>query len=274
VSIPNDLSEMQTVIEQEQKRADALSQDLAKVTGELHALQALRTQEASSAAVDAQHWAELKASLERERERADAVTRDLAVTAEKLHAVQRQRGQDAVVSAYNSRELQELREELRRERLKSQAASAMRLKVEQPQSSKSSEQLGMASLAPSPGTSSPGSLPVRVAAVQANTNGLRGVPNVVDAATLSLQGRAVRLVGVQTDGDAGSADGLTKYLDGREVDCEPAGPTDVYRCQVDGRDLSMVVLFNGGGRATPDATSELTLAADRARSARVGIWSK
>ena len=274
VSISNELAALTIAREQEQKRADALSQDLANATGELKALQALRTQEAASAAVDAQQWAELKASLERERERVHAVMRDLTVTAEKLHAVQRQRGQDAVLSAYKSRELQELREELRRERLKSQAAFAVRQNAEQSQGSKSGEQISMASLAPTPGASSPRSTPVRVVPVQANTDKLRGVPTVVDAATLSLQGRTVRLFGVQTDGDAGSVDEMIKYLDGREVNCERTAQKDAYRCQVDRRDLSMVVLFNGGGRATPDATSELTLAADRARSARVGIWSK
>jgi hypothetical protein len=106
---------------------------------------------------------------------------------------------------------------------------------------------------------------------KANTTGGRSVPNVLDTATLSLQGRTIHLFGVQTDGDAGSTSELTNYLGGREVDCEPAGPTDVYQCRVDGKDLSTVVLFNGGGRAAPDATPGLTLAADRARSAGVGV---
>jgi hypothetical protein len=34
----------------------------------------------------------------------------------------------------------------------------------------------------------------------------------------------------------------------------------------------LIVLFNGGGWATSDATSELKIAADRARSAGVGVW--
>jgi hypothetical protein len=274
VSTSNELAELKFARDREQQRANALSRDLTTVTEELHALQALRSREAASAAVNAQQWAELKASSEKERERADAVMRDLAATAEELQAVQRLREQDAVLAAYNRRELLELREKLERERLRNQAASALREKAEQSQSTKSGEPIGVASLAPPPSAGSPGPLPVWVAAVQADTDKLRGVPIVVDAATLSLQDRTVRLFGVQTDGDAVSSDELTKYLDGREVDCEPAGLTDVYRCQVNGRDLSMVVLFNGGGRATADATSALTLAADRARSSRVGIWSK
>ncbi|KLK91654.1 hypothetical protein AA309_18845 [Microvirga vignae] len=274
VPTSDELAELKAARDREQQRADALSRDLATVTEELHALQALRAQEAASAAVNAQQWAELKASFEKERERADAVRRDLAVMAEERHALQQLRGQDAVLAADSRRELQELKEQLGRERQRNRAASAVHQKAEQSQSSKSGEPIGMASLAPSHGASSLGSLPVRAAAVQANTYRLRGVPNVVDAATLSLQGRTIHLFGVQADGDAGSANELTKYLDGREVDCEPAGPTDVYRCQVDRMDLSLVVLFNGGGRAAPDAPPGLTLAADRARSARVGVWSK
>jgi endonuclease YncB( thermonuclease family) len=34
------------------------------------------------------------------------------------------------------------------------------------------------------------------------------------------------------------------------------------------------VLFNGGGRATEDATPELKAAADKAREAKIGVWSK
>ncbi|WP_201835037.1 thermonuclease family protein [Microvirga zambiensis] len=273
VPTTDELAELKVAREREQQRADALSRDLATVTEELRALQALRAQEAASAAVTAQQWADLRASLENERGRADAATRDLAVMAEERHALQRLRGQDAVLAAYSRKELQELKNELGRERQRSQAASAVHQKAEQSQSNTRGEPIGTASLVPSPGASSPGSLPAR-ATVQATTRRLRGVPNVVDAATLSLQDRTIRLVGVQTDGDARSASELIKYLDDREVDCEPAGPTDVYRCQVDGVDLSTVVLFNGGGRAAPDATPGLALAADRARSARIGVWSR
>jgi hypothetical protein len=44
--------------------------------------------------------------------------------------------------------------------------------------------------------------------------------------------------------------------------------------QVEGRDLSEVVLFNGGGRATPDATPELKAAEAKARAAGHGVWQK
>jgi hypothetical protein len=104
---------------------------------------------------------------------------------------------------------------------------------------------------------------------------LRGVPDVIDTATLSLQGEVVRLAGVEWAPGAGKPDDLTQYLNGREVVCEPASETDAYRCQVaGGQDLSKVVLFNGGGKATAEAPPDLKAAADKAREAQLGVWSK
>jgi endonuclease YncB( thermonuclease family) len=45
-------------------------------------------------------------------------------------------------------------------------------------------------------------------------------------------------------------------------------------CAVDGRDLSEVVLFNGGGRASPEATPDLVAAEDHARAERLGVWAR
>ena len=63
-----------------------------------------------------------------------------------------------------------------------------------------------------------------------------------------------------------------RYLGRREVECEPAGSGNEYRCRVDDQDLSRVVLFNGGGRASANATPELRALDQQARSTRVGIW--
>jgi endonuclease YncB( thermonuclease family) len=108
----------------------------------------------------------------------------------------------------------------------------------------------------------------------ASSASLRGVPDVIDTATLSLNGEVVRLFGVEWAPGGGKPEDLTGYLKGREVACEPAGGNDVYRCQVGNQDLSRVVLFNGGGRPTDDATPELKAAADKAREAKIGVWSK
>ena len=53
---------------------------------------------------------------------------------------------------------------------------------------------------------------------------------------------------------------------------EPAGSGNEYRCSVDDQDLSRVVLFNGGGRASANATPEMRALDQQARSTRLGIW--
>jgi penicillin-binding protein 1A len=102
---------------------------------------------------------------------------------------------------------------------------------------------------------------------------LRGVAVVVDTATLKVQGRTVSLQGVEGVSGQPKKD-FSQYLGGREVVCEPAASRASYRCRVDDQDLSRVVLFNGGGRAAADATPELRAAEQRARAARLGIWSE
>jgi endonuclease YncB( thermonuclease family) len=106
----------------------------------------------------------------------------------------------------------------------------------------------------------------------AGAGSLRGVAEVLDTATLSVQGKVIRLFGVEWAKGAGDPDDLAAYLRGREVLCRPEGATDKHRCEVQGQDLSKVVLFNGGGRATPEATPDLKAAEEHARSQQVGVW--
>jgi penicillin-binding protein 1A len=102
---------------------------------------------------------------------------------------------------------------------------------------------------------------------------LRGSPAVVDTGTLDFDGRTVRLVGV--DGLSGrNARELGRYLRRRDVACAPAGEGGAYRCSLDGQDLSELILFNGGGRASADATPNLLAAEEQARSNRIGIWRR
>jgi len=100
-----------------------------------------------------------------------------------------------------------------------------------------------------------------------------GVPEVVDNATLRINGRLVRLFGVERV-NGGAGEHLARYLRGREVTCGPAPKAETYRCQVGGRDLSKVVLFNGGGRVAAEATPDLLTAEKRARTERIGIWAQ
>ncbi|MGE7414388.1 PBP1A family penicillin-binding protein [Methylobacterium tarhaniae] len=101
---------------------------------------------------------------------------------------------------------------------------------------------------------------------------LRGSPAVVDTGTLDFDGRTVRLVGVE--GLSGrNARELGRYLRRRDVACAPADG-GAYRCSLDGQDLSELILFNGGGRASADATPDLLAAEEQARSNRIGIWRR
>jgi penicillin-binding protein 1A len=124
----------------------------------------------------------------------------------------------------------------------------------------------MVSLPASEGTNEKPGTSASVASV------LRGVPIVQNTGTLELQGRVIRLFGVEGARGRAARD-FRRYLGRREVACEPAGSANEYRCRVDDQDLSRVVLFNGGGRATANATPELRALDQQARSTRVGIWS-
>lgn len=102
---------------------------------------------------------------------------------------------------------------------------------------------------------------------------LSGSAEVIDTATLRVAGKLVRLFGVEWV-RGGQADELTRYLAGRTVTCQPVAGSEARLCDVDGRDLSEVVLFNGGGRASAEATPDLVAAEDRARTERLGVWAR
>lgn len=124
------------------------------------------------------------------------------------------------------------------------------------------------SLSKKPAEATTPSLPVTE-----SPSALEGVPEVVDTATLRVEGKIVRLFGVEW-ARGGQAEDLTRYLRGRPVDCRLVAGPDIYRCEVEGQDLSRAVLFNGGGRATADASPELAAAENHAKSERIGVWRK
>jgi endonuclease YncB( thermonuclease family) len=64
---------------------------------------------------------------------------------------------------------------------------------------------------------------------------------------------------------------MAQWIAGREAACAPQDAA-TWRCRVEGRDLSELVLSNGGGRATTDATPDLRQAEQAARAARLGVW--
>jgi len=98
-----------------------------------------------------------------------------------------------------------------------------------------------------------------------------GPAQIVDTATLRVGDRIVSLKGVR--GEAGAeARAMAGWLDGREVRCERVA-AQFHRCEADGWDLAEVVLFNGGGRAAPDASPAQRKSERQARDARRGIWA-
>jgi len=100
---------------------------------------------------------------------------------------------------------------------------------------------------------------------------ITGIAAVADTATLRIGGTLVRLFGVR--GAAGApAQQMAAYLGDREIHCQPANGNR-YSCALEGRDLSEVVLFNGGGRADEDAPPELVEAERKARAQGRGIWA-
>jgi 1A family penicillin-binding protein len=102
---------------------------------------------------------------------------------------------------------------------------------------------------------------------------LSGDARVIDTGNLVVDGRLVHLLGVNGQSGRAASD-LSRYVGHRRVNCEPnPAKPNLYRCTVEGHDLSAAVLFNGAGRATPDATPDLVAAESEARAAARGIWT-
>jgi penicillin-binding protein 1A len=116
--------------------------------------------------------------------------------------------------------------------------------------------------------------PSPVSAAPAPPPSLRGVPQVVDSATLRLNTAVIRLSGVE--GTTGKpAEELGRYIRGREVSCQPVGDgAGQYRCTVGDYDLGEAVLLNGAGRAAGNAPARLRQAEQQARVAGRGIWAR
>jgi outer membrane protein OmpA-like peptidoglycan-associated protein len=103
-----------------------------------------------------------------------------------------------------------------------------------------------------------------------STPPLSGVATVLDTGTLVVAGKIVKLSGVV--GEVGPyVDQMAAYVGRNPVSCRPSTKNE-YQCDVSGQDLAKVTVFNGGGRAAPDAPNELKSAERNARDARRGIW--
>ena len=68
---------------------------------------------------------------------------------------------------------------------------------------------------------------------------------------------------------------MARYIGSRGVTCRLDDSSVArYRCQIGKYDLAEAVLFNGGGRAAPDAPPELKSAEEKARAAGRGLWER
>lgn len=99
-----------------------------------------------------------------------------------------------------------------------------------------------------------------------------GRAEVLDTGTMRIGRERVRLLGVEGIGGE-AAQAMADYIGDRDVECRSSAGGR-HRCEVDGWDLSEVVLFNGGGRATADAPAGYVRAERKARAERKGIWSE
>jgi 1A family penicillin-binding protein len=102
---------------------------------------------------------------------------------------------------------------------------------------------------------------------------LRGNPRILDTGTLEIQGQVVRLFGVEGARGRPVRD-FARFVADQEAVCESVASSSAYRCRVGDRDLSELVLLNGGGQASADATPDLRAVEARAQAARIGMWRR
>lgn len=97
------------------------------------------------------------------------------------------------------------------------------------------------------------------------------VEQVIDTATLKIQGETIELAGVKGLGSP-YRDQLAKFIEeqGAQIRCEPLD--ERYVCFVKNVDLGLAALTNGAARPAADATPQYRQAADEARRNRRGIF--
>lgn len=98
---------------------------------------------------------------------------------------------------------------------------------------------------------------------------LQGIPRVIDTGTLTLRFDTVLLYGVVGEGEPYRSE-LEGYIRDREVQCTRLDTA--YRCMLEGKDLSEIVVRNGGGKAADDAPSVILEAQESAKRERRGVW--
>jgi len=123
--------------------------------------------------------------------------------------------------------------------------------------------------APPASAATPAALPPAAAVA------VRGAPQVLSTARLIVAGQSVSLAHIEGV-EGPQALGLAAFIASRggTVACEPVPTAAGMRCLTqDGVDLAAAALFNGGGRATPDAPPEYRASEQAARQAGRGVWA-
>ena len=97
------------------------------------------------------------------------------------------------------------------------------------------------------------------------------VEQVIDTATLQIQGATIELAGIKGLGSP-YRDQLAKFIEeqGSQIRCEPID--ERYVCFVKNVDLGLAALTNGAARPAADATPQYRQASDEARRNRRGIF--
>jgi endonuclease YncB( thermonuclease family) len=98
------------------------------------------------------------------------------------------------------------------------------------------------------------------------------IERVVTTSTFVVAGQQFELFGVIGE-PAPYVDALSGWLNanGNRVECKPEGGK--YRCFTPGKvDVGNAVIFNGAGKAAPDAPPEYVAAEQKAQAQRRGVW--
>jgi hypothetical protein len=260
----------------EQDKADALARDLEAARAEIAALKP-RAAAQAGLAQEQQRSDQRKAELKQERQKVEALTRELAAARADQASLSEERRRAEILGKL----VQEFKREdaLKRERQAARADAA-------PKPAGSGQN---GSSEPMPTADRASRVPALSQSVQAQRasdgagqggagvqtaslgSTITGRSEVVNNATLRINGSIVRLIGVEPASEA-EREQMAHYLGDRTVTCWPVSSGVRHRCEVEGNDLSRVVLYNGGGRATADATPDLLADENHARLARIGVW--
>ena len=261
-----------TALASEQDKADALARDLEAARAEVAAL---KPQAAAQVDLSQERRKadQREAELQQERQRAEALARELVAARAEAADLGRERQKAEILG--------KLVQAFKREDALKRDLQAARAPVPAGPSrtgaSDAAPSAGQAARAPAAGSSaqaqgaSEGAGPGGGGRAARTGAAVTGRSGVVDNATLRINGALVRLIGVEPAPEPDRAP-MAHYLGERPVTCWPVSAGARYRCEVEGADLSRVVLYNGGGRATADAPPELRADESHARSARLGVW--